>query len=96
MNRKLLTIYDQWYEKTGDARAAAAMASLEVRFRKAQDHPPAPKSEWLTIAQAAAEFNISERSLYKLKELHKRNGKSVRIRRSQLAAHLEGQESLFG
>lgn len=57
--------------------------------------PEKPKSSLLTIKQAALEFNISERSLYRLTHLHRKNGRSVRIQRQELADHLDGASDLL-
>lgn len=96
MSNQLEKIYDKWFKKTGDARAAAAMASLEIQAAPKAETPE-PQSNWLSIQQAAREFNVSKRALYRMRELHKRNGTAIRIKRSELAAHLEGeQRSLFG
>jgi excisionase family DNA binding protein len=66
-----------------DALAAAKPAvSITVQER-----------EYLTVKQAAELFNISERSLYDLKLLQVRRGRSVRFRRSDLERHLRSHRA---
>lgn len=49
--------------------------------------------EYLTVAEAADIFNLSKASLYRLKQLHCRRGRSVRFRRSDLALHLRASRA---
>src|SRR5690349_13616301 len=94
MNKQLESLYDEWFAKTNNAQAAATLAVADFGHQESERTAPA-KSEYLTVTQAAREFNVSARSLYRLRDIHKRNGSSVRIKRSDLVAHLEGHESLF-
>lgn len=97
MNAAISKLYDEWYSKTGDANAAATLtaAELQTTRRKEKSSEPKKTSNLLTIKQAASEFNISERALYRLTNLHRRNGKSVRISRSDLSNHLDDSADLL-
>lgn len=87
----LISRYQEFLRQTNEPVAAAILAIGSSQTPA----PQASASDYLTVAQAAREFNVSTRSLYRLTDLHRRNGKSVRIKRSELQAHLEGEESLF-
>ena len=93
MNANIAKLYDSWFNKTGDANAAATLTVAELQAKRRRKDKPI--SDLLTIKQAASEFNISERALYRLKNLHRRNGKSVRIKRSELAHHLDDTSDLL-
>lgn len=97
MNAAISKLYDEWYSKTGDANAAATLtaAELQTKRRKEKRDEPKTTSNLLTIKQAASEFNISERALYRLTNLHRRNGKSVRIKRQDLQNHLDDTTDLL-
>ena len=88
--------YREFLSLTGSPEAAATLVLADATLR--QQAEAQPSGDWLTIKQAAAAFNISERSLYRLTDLHHKNGRSVRIKRSELASHLEQSNpgSLFG
>lgn len=89
-------LFGEYRELTGDAQAAASLVLAHTAIAaNTREQPGTSASEYLTVKQAAREFNLSDRSLYRLTDLHRRNGKSVRIKRSDLQAYLEGQESLF-
>jgi excisionase family DNA binding protein len=93
---KLVKLYRGYLEETG-SEVAAAIFAIDA-YRKSEAEPPAPKSgkesKLLTIKQVAAEFNVSTRTLYRLKPLHVKFGKAVRIRRADLENYL--RQDLFG
>jgi hypothetical protein len=80
----LVHLYDAWYERTGEAAAAAILTLAQVSACPSRSLEPATSSDYLTIAEAAAAFNISKRSLYRLTSLHRRRGRSIRIMRTDL------------
>ncbi len=84
-----LEIYKSMLAETGDVQAAATLTLAHLIA--AEPNGERSKSEWLTIKEAAAEFNLSQRSLYRLTGLHRRNGKTIRLKRSELRAYLEGE-----
>jgi excisionase family DNA binding protein len=84
----LVQRYREFLRQTNEPVAAAILA-----IGSGQQAPL--KSDWLTVAQAAREFNLSSRAIYRLTDLHRRNGKSVRIKRSELQAYLEGEADLL-
>jgi excisionase family DNA binding protein len=92
VNPAIAKLYDAWYEKTGDANAAATLTAADLQTQQCKGKP---RSDWLTIKQAASEFNISERSLYRLTDIHRRRGRSVRIKRQELESYLDGTPDLL-
>lgn len=73
----------------------AELQNLRQRL-DSMDSPTKPqkKNGLLTIRQASQEFNISTRTLYRLKPLHVKFGRAVRIRRQDLENYLRAD--LFG
>lgn len=61
--------------------------------------PDAAATEFLSIRQAAQVSNLSERMLYRLCEsgdlTHRRVGRAIRIKRSDLEEYLAGQPSVL-
>jgi Helix-turn-helix domain len=95
MNPTIEHLYTQWLAKTdGDAGAAAVLTAAELQTQPA-NQPAKRQTDLLTVRQAAVEFNVSERALYRLTSLHRRNGRSVRISRRELVDHLEGTRDLM-
>ena len=89
------SIFTGYRASMDDLPAALLTVATVLKGSESKAEQPIGKSEYLTIKQAAREFNLSERALYRLTDLHVRRGKSVRIKRKDLEAHLEGTESLF-
>lgn len=91
----LVKLYHGYLEETGSEVAAAIFAIDAYRNSAPEPTPqrPANESKLLTIQQAAVEFNISKRTLYRLKPLHVKFGKAVRIRRTDLENYL--RQDLF-
>lgn len=92
----LLKLFHGYLEETGSEVAAAIFALDAYRTAEPVSNLPRPakESKLLSIAQAAEEFNISRRTLYRLKQLHVKFGKAVRIRRADLENYL--RQDLFG
>ena len=74
-------LYDQYLKVTGDAGAAATLVLAHVTS--------APKTENLTVKQAAAQLGICERSVYQLcmdgRLRHQKIGRRTLIQATDLA-----------
>jgi excisionase family DNA binding protein len=93
----LLRLYQGYLEETG-SEVAAAIFALDA-LRKVSDREATDStSEFLTVQQAAARYQLGERTVYRLVEDGKikvhRAGKAIRIRRLDLERHLAGRERL--
>lgn len=77
-------IYRDFLAHTGEPLPAALLTiGVLIQGQTAGPPPPSPGG-FLTIKEAAREFNLSERALYRLTDIHRRNGRSIRIRRADL------------
>lgn len=90
------SIFTGYRASMDDLPAALLTVATVLKGSEPKAEHPIGNSEYLSIKQAAREFNISERALYNLTDLHLRRGRTVRIKRKDLVAHLEGEETLFG
>jgi len=64
------------------------LVAIDDAWQPWQKSAKAKPRDLLTVKQAAVEFNISTRSLYRWKHLHTKLGRAVRIRRSDLENYL--------
>lgn len=63
---------------------SAKMDALGERLASRDAQPVAEPQEFLTVRQAAAYLNVSESVVRRMKHLHVRRGRSIRLRRSSL------------
>lgn len=77
-------LFFEWLKIAGDANAAAVLTAAQLNADTAHNESVSKHSEYLTVAEAHTEFNISKRALYRMPHLHRRRGRSIRILRSDL------------
>jgi hypothetical protein len=70
------------------AELTGEVSSLRDEIQSLKATPNKTLSEYLTVQEAAAEFKVCPRTLYKLKPLHTRFGRLIRFRRVDLERHL--------
>jgi excisionase family DNA binding protein len=77
----MIDVSEEIVSKLDEILESDALSAAVERLAAVPDSKP---SEYLTVAEAAKEFSIHPHTLYRLKRLHVRVGKSIRIRRAAL------------
>ncbi len=102
-NREAQSLIGQAYEHAIDLRLPAAAAAarrgpVRVRLLEVLNALPESKADLLTVPQAAAKFNLGERTIYRMVEQGlqvTRVGRAVRIKPLDLQRYLADQETLL-